>query len=86
MLRCAVAKKTHMQEKVRGRSAAYKKEAEDNKRFRNVIIRAGLVQSPVGGASAGNNLLSHNNWMYKYVITADQGEVVYIMFKYPVTN
>ena len=60
--------------------------AEDNKRFRNVIIRAGLVQSPVGGASAGNNLLSHNNWMYKYVITADQGEVVYIMFKYPVTN
>ena len=28
--------------------------AEDNKRFRNIIFRAGLVQSPVGGAGAGN--------------------------------
>ena len=58
--------------------------AEDNKRFRNIVFRAGLTQSPVSGANAGGSLLDHNPFEYKYTSTASAGEVVYIIFKYPV--
>ena len=59
--------------------------AEDNDRFRNVVFRAGLTQSPVHGAGSGNSLLTHNDFILKYTGTANTaGEVLYIMFPTPV--
>ena len=61
--------------------------AEDNKRFRNVVLRAGLTQSPVHGAGTGTNLLTHNDFILKYTGSADTaGEIVYIMFPNPVSQ
>ena len=61
--------------------------AENNKRFRNVVFRAGLTQSPVHGAGTGTSLLTHNDFILKYTGTASSaGEIVYIMFPNPVSQ
>ena len=57
---------------------------EDNKRFRNIVFRAGLTQSPVGGPGSGDNLLTHNDFILKYTGTAAMKEIVYIIFPNPV--
>ena len=57
---------------------------QDNKRFRNILFRAGLTRSPVGGPGSGDNLLTHNEFILKYTATAAAKEIVYIMFPKPV--
>ena len=59
--------------------------ASTNKRFENVVFRAGLVKSPVGGAGSGDDLLTHNPLVTEYVDTAQPGEVVFLIFPHPVT-
>ena len=56
----------------------------DMKRFKKVIFRAGLTQSPVGKGQGGNDLLTHNPYILEYVDFNTQGEVIYITFPEPV--
>ena len=57
---------------------------EDMKRFKKVIFRAGLTQSPVAKGQGGNELQTHNRYMLEYIDFNTQGEVIYITFPEPV--
>ena len=56
---------------------------EDKKRFKKVIFRAGLTQSPVAKGQGGNELQTHNTFVYEYLPSNTQGEVIYITFPEP---
>ena len=57
---------------------------EDKKRFKKVIFRAGLTQSPVAKGQGGNDLQTHNTYVLEYVNFNTQGEVIYITFPEPI--
>ena len=57
---------------------------EDKKRFKKVIFRAGLTQSPLANGGGGNALQTHNTYVYEYVDQGNtKGEVIYINFPEP---
>ena len=56
---------------------------EDKKRFRKVIMRAGLVPSPVAKGEGGNDLLTHNPFIFEYSNHNSQGEIIYLNFPQP---
>ena len=53
---------------------------ENKKRFKKVIFRAGLTQSPLAAGQGGNDLQTHNTYLTEYVDFNTQGEVIYITF------
>ena len=57
---------------------------QDKKRFKKVIVRAGLTRSPVSKGQGGNDLLTHNPFVYEYVDYNLKGEVIYITFPEPI--
>ena len=59
--------------------------ATNNRRFEKVVVRAGLVQSPVGGPGTGNSVRNHNPRVTEYVDKAERGEVILLTFPSPVT-